>query len=203
MPTTNTAGTTVSQGGPTRREHLGVGTILAGAVLLAALTLAGLEPYWLLLSLGAVATVAWLVDGTGRYMGPGLMALAAGGGITIGKELGVTPYEHTLVYGGVGLSLLAISYLNPPAVRAAGAFLLYTGLTVATASWVVSYSLGWELTAVLAVWGAFWLYRFSRAGRPGADEAAGADEAGGTPPRVPAVQPSTGRGRNLERVGSR
>jgi len=152
-------------GPPTTREYAAAGLLLAGAALLAALTLAGLPPYALLLALGGVATAAWLVDGTGRYMGPGLLALAAGAGLTIGQELDVTPYEHTLVWGGFGLALLAMSYLNPGAVRAAGAFLLYTGLTVATVAWVVSYELGWELTAVLAVWGLFWLVRLRSAAR--------------------------------------
>jgi len=158
---------------PASRQYLAAGIILGGAVLLAILTVADLQAYWLLLALGVVATAAWLVDGTGRYMGPGLMALAAGGGITMGEELGVKPYEHTLVYAGFGLGLLAMSYLEPAAVRAAGAFLVYTGLAVATVTWVVSYSLGWGLVVVMAVWGAFWLYRFFGAGRGDSYQMAG------------------------------
>lgn len=146
-----------------QRERAGAWVLIAGAVLVAALTLAGVPPYGNLLALGAVAVVAWLVDGTGRrYVGPGLVALAAGLGITIGKELGVDPYEHTLVYGGFGLALLLISYVNPMAARASGAFLVYTALTVAVTAWVVSIPLGWELAAILAVWGAYGLIRLGR-----------------------------------------
>lgn len=65
---------------------------------------------------------------------------------------------HSLVYGGFGLALLAISYFNPMAARASGAFLLYTALTVL----VVDFAMGWWLTAILVAWGAYWLVRASR-----------------------------------------
>ncbi len=153
-----------SIGSPTAaRRRAGAIVLLGGAVLVGALTLAGVQPYGNLLALGAVAVAAWLVDGTSfRYLGPGLVALAAGLGITIGKELGVEPYEHTLVYGGFGLALLVISYFNPKAARASGAFLLYTGISVAISAWVVSIPLGWYLAAILAVWGIYGLVRLRR-----------------------------------------
>ncbi len=153
-------------GRPTRaREVAGALVLLVGAVVLAALTWAGIKPYGLLLALGAAAVLAWLVDGTSkRYLGPGLVALAAGLGITIGTEASIEPYEHTLVYGGFGLALLLISYVNPKVVGAAGAFLLYTGVTVAIASWVVSFTIGWELAAILAVWAAYELVRIAAGG---------------------------------------
>lgn len=123
----------------------------------------GQPPYHDLLALGVVAVVAWLVDGTSRrYVGPGLIAVAAGLGITVGKDFGVDPYEHSLVYGGFGVALLIAYCFNPLTIRAGAAFLIYTGVTVALASWVFSVPLGWELAAILAVWGAFELLRLGR-----------------------------------------
>lgn len=149
-------------GQPTHgRAVAGAVVLLAGAVVLAAFTLAGVANPWLLLSLGVTAVLAWLVDGTStRYLGPGLVAVAAGLGILVGNALDMDPRaaEHTLVYGGFGAALLLISYVNPMASRASGAFLLYTGLTV----WAVGFSKGWWLTAILAVWGAYWLVRTGR-----------------------------------------
>lgn len=149
-------------GSPTRGRVLGGAIlILAGAALLGALTLLGVSAPWLLVTLGAVAIAAWLVDGTSsRYLGPGLVAVAAGTGILVGNALNMDPRraEHTLVYGGFGVALLVISYFNPKAVRASGAFLLYTGLTVLT----VGFSIGWWLTAILVVWGGYWVVRASR-----------------------------------------
>lgn len=154
----------VAIGTPSRgREVAGAVVLLVGAVLVGVLTAQGIPPYALLLVLGAAAVLAWLVDGTSRrYVGPGLVALAAGLGLTLGQELNIDPYEHTLVYGGFGLALLTISVVNPKAVRASGAFLLYTALTVAVSAWVVSFNLGWELTAILAVWGIYEIVRIAR-----------------------------------------
>ncbi len=150
---------TIGRPGAARRRA-GALVLLGGSVLVGALTLAGVPTYGNLLVLGAVVVLAWLVDGSSqRYLGPGLVALAAGLGITIGKELGVEPYEHTLVYGGFGLALLVVSYFNPKAVRASGAFLLFTGITVAITTWVVSIPLGWELALILAAWGIYGLVR--------------------------------------------
>lgn len=149
-------------GRPTHaREIAGAVVLVAGGALVGALTLAGFRPYENLCVLGGIALVAWLVDGSSqRYVGPGAVAFAAGLGITIGKNAGVNPYEHSLVYGGFGLALLLLSVVNPRAVRASGAFLVYTAATVAIAAWVVSFELGWELAVILAVWGIFELIRF-------------------------------------------
>ena len=142
----------------TGRVVAGALVLLAGAGVLAVLTLADVAPPWMLLTLGGIAVVAWLVDGTStRYLGPGLMALAAGTGIVIGNELGWDPRraEHSLVYGGFGIGLIILSYVNPMAARAAGALLVYTGFTVL----FVGLTMGWWLTGILAVWGVYSLIR--------------------------------------------
>lgn len=151
------------------REVAGALVLVGGAVLVGLLTLAGLRPYENLLALGSVAMLAWLVDGTSRrYVGPAAVAFAAGLGITLGRNLGIEHYEHSLVYGGFGLALILVSVVNPAAVRASGAFLLYTGLTVATSLWLVSIPLGWWLAAILALWGGYELVRLRRAPADGA-----------------------------------
>lgn len=152
-------------GQPTRdREVAAALLLIVGAVGVALMAITDQPPYRDLLVLGAVAVAAWLVDGTSRrYISPGLIALAAGLGITLGKDFGIDPFEHTLVYGGFGVALLIISFFNPGMVRAGGAFLVYTGVTVGLASWVFSgIPLGWELALILAVWGAFGLVRIRR-----------------------------------------
>lgn len=63
------------------------------------------------------------------------------------------------------MALLLISYFNPLTVRGSGAFLLTTGVTVAMSSWVASVPIGWELVAILAVWGAYELVRLGRRDR--------------------------------------
>lgn len=156
----------------TGRVVAGALVILAGAAVLALLTLVDVAPPWMLLALGATAVVAWLVDGTStRYLGPGLMALAAGLGIVVGNELGWDPRraEHSLVYGGFGIGLLILSYVNPMASRAAGAFLLYTGVTVL----FVDLAMGWWVTGILVLWSLYSLVRGPRSEglAPSGDEA--------------------------------
>lgn len=180
-------------GQPTKgRVFAGALVLLAGAALLAGLTLAEVSPPWMLLALGATAVVAWLVDGTStRYLGPGLLALAAGVGIVVGNELGWAPRmaEHSLVYGGFGIALLVLSYMNPMAARAGGAFLLYTGLTVL----FVGLSMGWWLTGILVVWGLYSMIRgpkseglVPRTDEPAYDDAVGARDGGGPQSRATA-----------------
>lgn len=170
-------------GQPTRgRVVAGALVILAGAAVLALLALADVAPPWMLLAVGIAAVTAWLVDGTStRYLGPGLMALAAAVGILVGNELGWDPRkaEHSLVYGGFGIGLLLLSYVNPMAARAAGAFLLYTGLTVL----FVGFAMGWWLAGILLAWGLYSLIRAPRSeglARPGDGRAF--DDEGATPP---------------------
>ncbi len=167
-------------GQPTRdREVAATLFLIVAAVGVALMAMTGQPPYRDLLVLGAVAVAAWLADGTSRrYMGPGLIAFAAGLGITLGKDFGIDPFEHTLVYGGFGV-LLIISFFNPAMVRASGAFLVYTGVTVGLASWVFSgIPLGWELAIILAVWGTFELVRIRR----GAGAASSGTNTGRPPP---------------------
>jgi len=155
----------VTIGRPTRRrEVLGAATLLVGAVLLAGCTMADWKGYQLLAMLGGVIVAAWLVDGSGqRYVGAGLAALAVGGGITLGIDLPIAHYEHTVVYGAIGLALILVSFVNPAAVRASGAFMIYVALNALALNrgWV-GYDVGWEMAAVLALWGAFQAWRISR-----------------------------------------
>ncbi len=78
-------------GEPDKRRQVGAAALLAGgAVACAVTTLAAWPLYQTLFLLGAVATLAWLVDGSSqRFMGPGLAALAVGGGITAYQALGM------------------------------------------------------------------------------------------------------------------
>ncbi len=152
-------------GQPTREREVGAALLLImGAAGVALMAVTGQPPYRDLLVLGAVAVAAWLVDGTSRrYMGPGLIAFAAGLGITLGKDVGISSFEHSLVYGGFGVALIIISFFNPAMVRASGAFLLYTAVTVGFSAWVFSgFPLGWELAVILAVWGTVELVRIRR-----------------------------------------
>jgi len=151
--------------GPTSRarELAGAGVLLVGAALLCLTTLADLPLYENLAILGGVVTLAWLVDGTGaRYVGAGLVALAIGGGITIGQEVGVKNYEHSLVYALLGAALIVISWVSPKAIRGSGTFLLAIASTVAALTWVASYNAGWELAAGLGVWSALEFARIFR-----------------------------------------
>lgn len=151
-------------GRPTReREMAGAAVLIAGALAVALMAALGQPFYRDLVVLGAVAVVAWLVDGTSRrYLGPGLIAMAVGLGLTIGQDFGVKNYEHTLVYGGIGVALLIAFHFNPLTVRAGAALLIYTGVTVSFSTWVFRVPIGWELTAILAVWGAFQFVRLGR-----------------------------------------
>lgn len=129
--------------------------------------------YQTLFLLGAAVTLAWLVDGNSeRYMGPGLLALAAGGGITIGNATSIDSqtYEHTIVYGLFGTAMLVIYYVNPCAVASGGVLLLLIAGTATLLSTVgLPFNPAWELAALLALWSVFQL---SRIGRQGDAEAA-------------------------------
>jgi hypothetical protein len=136
------------------RELAGAGALVAGAAVMCGTTLGGLAGYQNLLVLGAIAVVAWLIDGTGRrYMGVGLTAAAVGLGLTLGNGLGVQSVEHGLVYPLIGIALLAISRLNPREVQGAGALLVIIGSIVWGFAAGLSYNLGWGLAVILAIWG--------------------------------------------------
>jgi len=164
-PRENAVRTLITIGRPTRRrEILGAATLLLGAFLLAGCTMADWKGYQLLAMLGGVIVAAWLVDGSGqRYVGAGLAALAVGGGITLGIDLPIAHYEHTVVYGAIGLALVLVSFVNPAAVRASGAFMISVALTALALNrgWV-GYDVGWEMAAALALWSALQARRISR-----------------------------------------
>lgn len=160
-------------GGTNRqRQTAGAAVLLAGAAGCAVAAVVKWPVYQTLLLLGVAVTLAWLVDGTSkRYMGPGLVAMAVGGGITIGNATGIEPqtYEHTIVYGLIGAAMLVIYYMNPRAVASGGVLLL---LIAGTATFLTTVGLpfnpAWELAALLAVWSVFQL---ARIGRQRSDEA--------------------------------
>jgi len=169
-----------------KREVLGAATLLLGAVLLAGCTMADWRPYRLLALLGGVIVAAWLVDGSGRrYVGAGLAALAVGGGITLGIDLPIAHYEHTVVYGAIGVALILVSFINPAAVRASGAFMIFVALTaLALGRGWAGYDVGWEMAAALAAWSVIQAVRISRS-RSSRPPAVDLDEPSvGEPPAV-------------------
>jgi membrane protein implicated in regulation of membrane protease activity len=99
-------------------------------------------------------------------MGPALMALAVGGGITLYNALDADPVagEHGIVYPMIGAALLLASLFNPLAMRGAGTFLLVVGV-VATVT--TPWNPGWTLVVALALWSA---WEFARIARTGDDE---------------------------------
>lgn len=155
------------------REVLGAVVLLLGAGAVAACTgVYGFTLYENLAVLGAAATLAWLVDGSaGRYVGAGTIALAIGGGLTLGRLLHVPGYEHMVVFGFAGLALLLVSFINPKAVRGSAGLLLFISMTVAVLEYLASYNGGWELTGILAFWGAVELARITLRPHQGADQA--------------------------------
>jgi len=152
-------------GGTNRgRQIAGALALVAGAVACGATAVAGWPLYQTLFLLGGVATLAWLVDGSSRrFMGPGLLALATGGGITLYQALDMEAVkgEHTLVYPLIGAALLITTLFNPLDVRGAGAFLVIVG---AVAFVDTPWAPGWTLAGILALWGVVNLVRTGRAG---------------------------------------
>ncbi len=150
-------------GDTNRQRQVAAAAILAvGALGCALTTLAGWPLYQTLIVLGAAATVAWLVDGSSqRFMGPGLAALAVGGGITAYNALGMdgVPGEHGVVYPALGAALLLASLFNPLAIRGAGTFLVIVGVVALVDT---PWPSGWTLVGILAVWSALELARISR-----------------------------------------
>lgn len=157
-------------GATNKQRQLTAAALLAlGAVACAATTLVGWPLYQTLLVLGGVATLAWLADGSSqRFMGPGLAALAVGGGITAYQALDMkgVPGEHAIVYPALGAALLLASLFNPLAIRGAGTFLLIVGV-VATVD--TAWAPGWTLVGILAAWSALEVARIGQ-GRGTHDE---------------------------------
>lgn len=150
-------------GEPDKRRQVGAAALLAGgAVACAVTTLAAWSLYQTLLVLGIAATLAWLMDGTSqRFMGPGLAAVAVGGGITAYQATGMEPMsgEHGVVYPALGAALLLASLFNPLAMRGAGTFLLIVGVVALTET---PWAPGWTLVGILAIWSALELGRIAR-----------------------------------------
>ncbi|HEV2070605.1 MAG TPA: hypothetical protein VGR26_12495, partial [Acidimicrobiales bacterium] len=96
-----------------------------------------------------------------RFMGPGLAALAVGGGITAYQTLGmdVGKGEHGVVYPVLGAALLLASLFNPLAIRGAGTFLLIVGVIALVDT---PWSPGWTLAGILAMWSALEVARISK-----------------------------------------
>ncbi len=179
----------VTIGRPThRRELLGAVTVLLGAALIAGCTMADWKGYRLLAVLGGILIAAWLVDGSGqRYLGPGAAALAVGGGITLGIDLPIKDYEHTVVYAAIGIAFIVVSYVNPVAVRASGVFMISVALSaLALGRGWVDYNVGWEMASALALWGGVHAVRTSRATGPQPPAAVNEPRLGeAVDPRVP------------------
>ncbi|CAN5513724.1 hypothetical protein BH20ACT2_BH20ACT2_17210 [soil metagenome] len=166
------------------------GVLLAGAGACALTTQIGWPLYQTLALLGAVAVGAWLVDGSSeRFMGPGLTALAVGGGISLYRSLetGGVAGEHTIVYPLVGVALLASSYFHPLAARGAGTFLLIVG---AIAQFSTPWNPGWSLVAILVSWG---VLEFIQAGRSTRDADSSSAGHGRVDRSEPQVTGSDGR----------
>lgn len=169
-------------GGTNRgRQSAAAATLLLAGVACAVTTVIGWPLYQTLLVLGAVTTLAWLIDGSSeRIMGPALTALAVGGGITLYNALGtdVSAGEHGIVYPLIGAALLLASIFNPLAVRGAGTFLLVVGV-VATVD--TPWNPGWTLVVALVLWSAWEFARIART----------SDEEVGRPQGTPA-EPASG-----------
>ena len=167
------------------RQSAAAVTLLVAAGACAATTAIGWPLYQTLLVLGAVTTLAWLIDGSSqRIMGPALTALAVGGGITLYRalEMDMGKGEHGIVYPMIGAALLLASLFNPLAIRGAGTFLLVVG-AVATIS--TPWNPGWTLVVALVSWS---LWEFARIARTGDEEAqqgpTHAENGSGTPVRA-------------------
>lgn len=157
--------------------------LLAGAAVVAVgAELLGFKFEENLAVLGAAATLAWLVDGTAaRYIGAGTVALAVGGGLTLGARLNIADYQQLVVFGFVGLALLLVSYINPKAVRGSAALFVLIAITVTVLEYVGSYNVGWELTGILALWGVLEYARIIRARGAVSDAPDGAAAPGRSP----------------------
>ncbi len=150
-------------GATNRQRQVGAAAVIAlGALACVAATLAGWPLYQTLILLGGAATLAWLADGSSqRFMGPGLAALAVGGGITAYNALGMEAMagEHGVVYPALGVALLLASLFNPLAIRGAGTFLVIVGVIALVDT---PWSPGWTLAGILAAWSALELARVSK-----------------------------------------
>lgn len=182
--------------GPTtrRRQVAAALVIMAGAVPIALIapTVYGRPPrLWsVILTIGVVATVAWLVDGR-RYLGVGAAALGIGGGFTIAQEADVQDYQFALIFGLLGLALLVVRAANPAAVGASAGLLLLisASATIFVSIDRTSFPEAWFYVGLMLVWGGIQLARSLGPG-PASTVVSG---------RVSASVPG-GDGRRLDRV---
>jgi hypothetical protein len=154
------------------RQKLAALVLVGGAAAVAGTTLAGWRPVANILVLGLVLVAAWLVDGRPRrYIGPGLGAVAVGGGISLGStlEMSAMATEHVLVYTFVGLALLLMSFIHPENVRGGALLLIFVGASAAVQNFAVSYNLGWQIAAILGLWGVLAFVQGSRTAGTGAN----------------------------------
>lgn len=173
-------------GGTNRARQLAAAaTLLVGAGACAVTTAVGWPLYQTLAVLGAVATVAWLIDGSSqRFMGPALTALAVGGGITIYNSFGIDQMtgEHGIVYPLIGAALLLASLFNPLAIRGAATLLLIIGVVAQVST---PWNPGWTLVGILAVWSAWEFARIARKGNEDELQPESNAPANGTADRTP------------------
>ncbi len=152
--------------GPTtrRRQVAGALVIMAGAIPIAVIapTFYGRPPrLWsVILTIGVVATVAWLVDGR-RYLGVAAAALGIGGGFTIAQEAEVQDYQFALLFGLLGAGLLLVRAVNPPAVGASAGLLLFIAASATTFVSIdrTGFPEAWFYVPLMLVWGGIQLAR--------------------------------------------
>lgn len=166
MRTSTTPSPLTEPFGPTtrRRQAAAALVIMAGAVPIALIapTVYGRPPrLWsVILTIGVVATVAWLVDGR-RYLGVGTAALGIGGGFTIAQEADLQDYRFALIFGLLGLGLLVVRTVNPAAVGASAGLLLLISASATTFVSIerTSFPEAWFYVGLMLVWGGIQLAR--------------------------------------------
>ncbi len=173
--------------GPTSRGRQSAAAlvIMAGALPIAflATTSYGRPPrLWsVILTIGVMAMLAWLVDGR-RYLGVGTVAMAIGGAFTIAQLAEVQDYQFALIFGLLGVALLVVRAVNPPAVGASAGLLLFIATSATTFVSIerTSFPEAWFYVGLMIVWGAVQLVRArsgpsDRIGAPApSDDASGA-----------------------------
>lgn len=144
--------------GPTtrRRQLAGAMIVMAGALPVALLADShyGRPPrlHMVLVAIGAVAMVAWLVDGR-RYVGAGSASLALGLAFTFITQTGLDPYF--LMFGLLGASLLLVARVNPKAVSGSAGLLIYVALNAVGLHRADATILprAWVFAIIMLAWG--------------------------------------------------
>lgn len=151
----------------------GAAVIMAGAIPIALLapTAYGRTPrLWsVLITIGIVGLVAWLVDGR-RYVGAASASLAVGSALGISAEANLDRYTFALLFGFLGVALLAVFRVNPRAVIGSAGLLLFTS---ASAAFVHMVGIGgadpqptiphaWAYVGLMILWGLIVLQQVRR-----------------------------------------